>query len=29
MPKVGISTSEHVTEHALVVLHLTWTYKYK
>ena len=29
MPKVCTSTSEHVTEHALVVLHLTWSYKYK
>ena len=29
MSKFGTSTSEHVTEHALVVLHLTWTYKYK
>ena len=29
MSKVGTSFSEHVAEHALVVLHLTWTYKYK
>ena len=29
MSKVGTSTSEHVTEHALVVLRLTWAYKYK